>query len=52
MSAHSFHAVGQRVVSERRDGPEVERSTFDVAAARQLREQLDQAIARAEAAGR
>lgn len=52
MSAHSFHAIGERIVGERRDGPAVERSTFDLAAARQLREQLDQAIARAEAAAR
>ena len=49
MSAHSFHAIGRQVVGERRDGSEVERSTFDVASARTLRDQLDRAITQAEA---
>ena len=52
MSAHSYRALGDRVVADRRDGAEVERSTFDVAGARALRDQLDAAIADAEQAAR
>lgn len=48
MSAHNFHAHDNHIILDRRDGPDVERSTFDIAGAERLRDELDAAIAQAK----